>query len=48
MSSGESVEPKDFFSLPRELRDKIVSLKGASKGSIRVSLAGPNPSRWTV
>lgn len=39
MSSNESVEPRGFFKLPRELRDKIVSLKGVSQGSIRVSLA---------
>ena len=43
MSSSESVEPLSFFSLPRELRDKIVSLKGANQDNIRVSFADRSP-----
>lgn len=37
MSSIESVEPLGFFSLPRELRDEIVSMKSAKQYNSQAS-----------
>lgn len=44
MASSESVKPIGFFTLPRELRDEIVSLESSNGGHTHVFLADQSPS----